>query len=186
MHADERNAFDVILGEIFHALDKPLGEAKQEAFWKGLQQMSIVEFARCRDHIIDNMRRGTTPKTFSVGSVWEVKRELRASSPERQQQSHRTWSGDGWDMTANNRFYKYLYSRIYRSPRSWGEPGSQSQVDATKIAVEHKNAWARDMREVALFEPGNNQPLEPTREEQDRAWRDCMARAETEIQARMQ
>lgn len=184
MHADDRKAFDVILGEIFHAIDKPLGEAKQEAFWKGLQRMSIVEFARCRDHIIEGLERGTTPKTFSVGTIWEVKRELRSTGPERNQsQPESAWNGDGWDFTANNRFGRFLNDRMAADPHCWGPPGSSVQADAARIAIAYKRAWASDMREVAIFEPGSSDPLEPTFEQQERAWRDCMARAESEIHA---
>jgi hypothetical protein len=38
----DRKAFDEILGEIFAAIDKPLGESQRSAFWKALTDLSLL------------------------------------------------------------------------------------------------------------------------------------------------
>lgn len=81
METGERGAFETILGEMFAALDKPLGEAKTEAFWKGLQRLSILEMARIRDELLSELESTEPPKSFSVADVWALKRRLRARAP---------------------------------------------------------------------------------------------------------
>ena len=81
MEAGERKAFDTILGEMFAALDKPLGDVKAEAFWKGLQRLSILDMARIRDELLAELEATEPPKSFSVADVWALKRKLRARAP---------------------------------------------------------------------------------------------------------
>lgn len=81
MEANERKAFDTILGEMFAAIDKPLGDVKTEAFWKGLQRLSILDMARIRDEMLVTLETGEPPKTFSVSDIWAYKRKLRARAP---------------------------------------------------------------------------------------------------------
>lgn len=81
MELGERKAFDAILGEVFAAIDKPLGEAKTEAFWKGLQKMSILDMARIRDDFLKQLETSEPPKTLSVSDFWSMKRKLRAKGP---------------------------------------------------------------------------------------------------------
>lgn len=81
MEAGDRKAFDTILGEMFAALDKPLGEVKTEAFWKGLQRLSILELARIRDEMLTELETSEPPKSFSVADVWTLKRKLKARAP---------------------------------------------------------------------------------------------------------
>lgn len=81
MEAGDRKAFDTILGEIFAAIDKPLGDAKTEAFWKALQRLTILEMARIRDEMLASLETSEAPKSFSVSDVWALKRRLRAKAP---------------------------------------------------------------------------------------------------------
>jgi len=77
----ERLAFETILGEMFAAIDKPLGDAKIEAFWKGLQRLSILDMARIRDEMLVSLETTEPPKIFSVSDIWAIKRRLRARAP---------------------------------------------------------------------------------------------------------
>lgn len=88
---------------------------------------------------------------------------------------------DGWDITGNNRFMNYVKKRLSEHPRAWGVPHSNRQVDATRIAVGYKNAWAQDMREAGVLDPTTGEYTQPPREEQDRTWLECMRRAEADI-----
>jgi hypothetical protein len=96
-----------------------------------------------------------------------------------------TGNFDGWAMTANNRFMKYVMHRIQENTRAWGSGGSTQQAENTRIAVAYKNAWAQDMREACTVD-SNGEILMPPQEEQDRQWVACMARAEADILATMQ
>jgi hypothetical protein len=78
---NERKAFDTIVGEMFAAIDKPLGDVKTEAFWKGLQRLSILDMARIRDELLVTLETTEPPKTFSVSDIWALKRKLRARAP---------------------------------------------------------------------------------------------------------
>lgn len=81
METNERLAFETILGEMFAAIDKPLGDAKVEAFWKGLQRLSILDMARIRDEMLATLETTEPPKIFSVSDIWAIKRRLRARAP---------------------------------------------------------------------------------------------------------
>lgn len=162
----DRPEFERILSELFAAIDKPLGEHQRSAFWKGLQQMGLIEFARCRDHLIDELKEGEAPKRFSVGDIWAAKRRLRAAAMPTQGPADDGWRGDNWDIAANN----HMMAVVLRSmavKRCYNER-------ETRILVRYKNAWAADMRETAVGEevdPGI----------QKAAWRDFMEGAAHEM-----
>lgn len=88
---------------------------------------------------------------------------------------------DGWAITSNNRFLKYITKRLTAHPRAWGVPGSAQQAEATQIAVAYKNAWAQDMREGDAVDTGSGEVMRLSREVQDSTWADAMKRAEADI-----
>lgn len=88
---------------------------------------------------------------------------------------------DGWDVTANNRFWKYITRRLTLNSRAWGAPGSNRQIEATQIGVSYKNAWALDMREACTVDRDGGELVLPSEEIQAAAWTDCMSRAEADI-----
>lgn len=92
---------------------------------------------------------------------------------------------DGWAITSNNRFFKYIGHRLTAHPRAWGPPASSLQADATRIAVGYKNAWAQDMREGDEVDTASGEVMRLSRETQDRTWDDAMKRAEADIAALM-
>lgn len=90
---------------------------------------------------------------------------------------------DGWDITSNNRFRKYITHRLMtQDPRAWGAPASTQQAECTRIAVRYKNAWAQDMRESDELDQATGEVIRASDELQDRAWIDCMRRAEADIE----
>ena len=134
--------------------------------WKGAPP-SLPEFVRiCRSVGDDSMEEGPQPHLIALPAADERK-------------------FDGWDITANNRFWKYITKRLTDEPRAWGAPGSTRQVDATRIAVGYKNAWAQDMREADAVDRGSGEVIRLSTEEQDRTWIDAMGRAEADIMALM-
>lgn len=90
---------------------------------------------------------------------------------------------DGWALTANNRFCRYVLDRLMTDPRTWGPAGSNEQHVSTQIGVAYKNAWARDMRDAETADPHTGEMVRPPREVQDSAWWSCMERMEAEIAA---
>lgn len=92
---------------------------------------------------------------------------------------------DGWAITSNNRFFKYIGHRLTAHPRAWRPPASTLQADATRIAVGYKNAWAQDMREGDEVDTASGEVMRLSRETQDRTWDDAMKRAEADIAALM-
>ena len=157
MQAEDRGVFEKALTELFGALDKPLTEAKREAFWKGLNQMSLVEFHRCCDYLIDQLSEHEAPRTFSVSDIWSAKRAMRAPAPE----PHLEPVMDPWGIAAN----KHLLAHLVRKVLAKQPIASHSRY------IEYKNAWARDMREAC---ENGAVPIAFQRE----SWADCMARAE--------
>jgi hypothetical protein len=168
----DRPRFNTMLAELFAAIDKPLGEAKEGAFWKGLARMSLVDFARVSESLIAGLETREAPKFFTVSDIWAAKRNLRARGPESAPAASDNWQGDEWDVRANLHLLAYIRATLAANPRIWGEILSPEQAAATAVLVLYKNAWAEDMREWC----GKVSP-----EESYRAWHDCMRRAEAQI-----
>lgn len=92
-----------------------------------------------------------------------------------------TGNFDGWDIAANNRFWKYVTKRLTDAPRAWGPPNSTQQAEATQIGVAYKNAWAQDMREACTVDPVSGEIVMPSNAEQSSTWINCMGRVEADI-----
>jgi len=162
---NDREAFDVILAEIFAAIDKPLGEAQRSVFWKGLKDLGIVEFARVRDFLVRQYReQDDPPRKFTIGDIWSARKKLRAAAP--QKFSAPEWKGDQWDEKANFRLLGYILRK--------GLAREKIAPEATWILVAHKNRWAALMRASGDFD-------DVTMRDQDDAWLAGIRSAEAEI-----
>lgn len=164
MQDTDRKAFDEILGEIFAAIDKPLGESQRSAFWKALSDMSILEFARIRDHLLREWREQDPPRKFTPGDIWRARKSLRAAPPSKSTDDG--WTGDDWDLKANLRLLSYVLKACMARRKI--DPSS------TRTLVAFKNRWAELMRISGPFE------MVPM-DEQDDSWKECIKQAETEI-----
>lgn len=192
MQESDRSEFEKCLAEIFAAIDKPLGEAQREAFWRGLRQMSLVEFSRCRDKILADLAEGETPRKFGVSDIWVVKGKLRAALP-----MHHTddgWRGDDWLAAANGHLLGYIRKQLAADSMRYGAgPSYGAMTDPARKAnktldaapdfvrnvntlVKFKNLWADQMR---LSATADGVPITEQRE----VWAECMKRAEAEISA---
>lgn len=165
MQDSDRNAFDEILGEIFAAIDKPLGESQRSAFWKALSDMGILELARCRDHLLREWREQDPPRKFTPGDIWRARKSLRAAAAP-QKPVGDDWKGDDWDQKANLRLLSYVLKACVA--RRVIDPPS------TRTLVAFKNRWAELMRACGPFEAV---PMD----EQDGSWAECIRQAEAEI-----
>lgn len=194
MEEGDRKAFDGILAEIFGALDKPLGPSKSDAFWKGLQRMGIVEFARCRDHILAKLETDEPPKSFGVGHVWEAKRAMRAKGPDPKPTAPES-DVNPWQVCGDKYLRGYLtrvnVARYGRAATAEGMrnlsrekfPNADASEDFVwniQRLIAAKNAWVADMIDVS----GGSGPVDP--DIQRAVWKDYFDRAEAEIASRMQ
>lgn len=161
MQENDREAFDVILAEIFAAIDKPLGEAQRSVFWKGLKDLGLVEFARIRDFLVREYREAEPPRKFTIGDIWGARKRLRAAAPK--QAPEDPFKGDDWDVKANLRLLGYVLRKCHQRERI--------SPEATWILVEHKNRWAALMRAGGDFE-------EVPMSDQDAAWLGAIRAAE--------
>lgn len=191
MQAADREAFDTILAELFAAIDKPLGDTQRAAFWKGLQRMHIVEFARCRDQLLSEFEKGEAPRKFGVPDIWAVKRRLRASAPSPTEQAKEPeWLGDRWDEEGSLHLQAYIRRRLSVDPQCFGRPASYMgmktsttpNADASPEFVRNvhklvaaKNLWAVDMREIAP------EPEDVAPEVKQAAWEEYIQSAEADI-----
>lgn len=90
---------------------------------------------------------------------------------------------DGWDISGNMRFRRYITHRLTQDTRAWGVPCTAEQAECTRIAVRYKNAWAQDMRESTTLQPDTGEVIQPPVTQQRRQFVDCMQRAESDIRA---
>jgi hypothetical protein len=191
MLSTEREEFLQRLRVLFAGLDKPLGEAKEDAFWKGLANMSLIEFGRCCDlvleELVDRDRLVEFRKMFTPGDIWAAKQRLRVRAAARptEPDSKRVWTGDAWDMRANRLLLAHLGDQARagvhycdeetrQGLRKAGEPSDESRALMAPL-IAYKHAWAQDMRESADSE--GRVPISV----QMAAWRDCMQRANVEV-----
>lgn len=165
MQETDRNAFDEILGEIFAAMDKPLGESQRSSCWKSLTDMSILEFARVRDHLLREWREQDPPRKFTPGDIWRARKALRAAPPA--SSADDGWRGDDWDQKANLRLYSVIL-------RAWQTSNRHFDPSQTRTLVAFKNRWAELMRASGPFAAI---PMD----EQDDCWSECIRQAEAEI-----
>ncbi len=190
MQESDRAEFDVILAELFAAIDKPLWDAPRNAFWKGLRQMSLIEFSRCRDKIVADLADAEPPRKFGVSDVWVAKGKLRAAVPIEHKDDG--WRGDDWLAAANTHLLKHIRTSLAANAHRYGRgPGYQAMTDVARTAnktldaspefvrnvntlVKFKNLWADQMR---LSATSDGVPIV----EQQEVWAECMKRAEAEI-----
>lgn len=191
MLGTDRETFETRMRELFAGLDKPVTDARIEACWKGLAKMSLVEFGRCCDLLLEEITEDVDllrrlQRSFTASDVWAAKRRLRARGAASQPQaSEPEWSGDGWDIQANRMLLGYLGDQVRAGirycdddtaagRRSAREP-SQETCDLTAPLLAYKSAWAQDMRELHA-EQGH-----VTADQELRTFRDCMRRANAEV-----
>lgn len=165
MQEGDRDAFDTILAELFAAIDKPLGEAARSAFWKGLANMSLLEFARTRDMLLVEFGEGEAPRRFGVSDIWAAKRRLRAQAPAPLVPND-GWDGDKWDQRANLRLLSHIIRTTFTRRKRIPD-------EETRTLAAFKNYWADLMRKCAVDYPDGEVPLG----DQDDTWTACMQQA---------
>jgi hypothetical protein len=195
MLSTERDDFDKLLAQLFAALDKPLHDAKREGFWKALSQMGLAEFSRAIDLLLQELAEDADKARvwhdrLTPSDVWSARRRLRARGAASSGQvgpAEKPWAGDIWDIQANRLLLGYINDQARaavhycceetRSGRRRASEPSQESRDLTQVLVDYKNAWARDMREMAEHPGGVPKPT------QLQSFMECMRRATIEVDA---
>lgn len=198
MQDGERQDFETMLAELFGALGLVLTKEKIEGFWRGLARMSIIEFGRCRDRLLQDLEGGqAVAKPFSVATLWDAKKRLRPQAPvtfEHEKQLDDGFRGDVWDIAANLHLLQHIRSSLAIRHGRYGAPPSLAAMRETTrkehpnahaspefIANVHelvtaKRAWAGDMRDLAANCEGKVDP-----QLQREIWNDYISEAEARI-----
>lgn len=77
MHSSEREEFETHLGTLCAGFNVPMTELRTDAYWRGLQQMSALQFARVVEHALSERGPERIP---TVPQVWNLHRELRRTA----------------------------------------------------------------------------------------------------------
>lgn len=201
MLSTEREEFDKQLGVLFGGVDLPLTESKRDAFWRGLQRMSMLDFTRTIDHMLESLEdadyRNRITRNLNPGLVWDARKNLRSrvnaaiadQTGNNQHHARSPWHGDSWDERANRWLYVHIANQavlhgihyateqdraFYPRLAEWQPEPATRQM--TAILVGYKNAWAEDVRQDAA---AAGEPLDI--ELQRSTFADCMRRADAEI-----
>lgn len=173
MQAVDREEFTRQLGELCAGFNVPVGERK-DAYWRGLAKMELPTFARVVEHCLGE---GGPEKIPTTRGVWALSKSVRPRyTPE--PLAKPAWTGDRWDIEANFRLLAHIRGagKRYAPDSGYSEAAREAIVGAltrayTAVLVRWKHAFAEDMRHEA----------HPTPATREAAWRDCIGRADTEI-----
>ena len=78
MQSTDRDEFKVQFGILCAGYDKPVGD-RDEAYWKGLAKMSLLEFARCVEFCLGEEGPEKMP---TAPGMWNIRKRLKAKPAE--------------------------------------------------------------------------------------------------------
>lgn len=191
MNSTDRTEFDSQLAVLCAGMDVPCTQERKEAYWKGLQQMSLSIFVRTVEFILAKETWARIPKP---GQVWECSKRMRASGPPPAPRDD-GFRGDAWDIQSNLFLLAHIRQQMAKDPHRYGQPASYramqaSDADLYKLGLDKHNldasgefvdnvhrlvaakkAWAADMRDLAV-----NGEVPPST--QKAVWHDLIGTAE--------
>lgn len=183
---DETTARRALLAQLFAAdRGKKLDDDTASAYLLALRHMDTPRMARVVERILGEAE--TNPdepyRVPQPGRIWRVAKDMRAlpSAPPprdplklRGTPEHRL---DGWDTNANLLLLNYLtlglVQKAIHDQKATRNAARYASPAATAVMLKWRAAWARDMRDDRALYEGKL--------EGRRAWADCMASAEAEI-----
>lgn len=175
MQLSDRTDFEAQLASLCAGFNVPVGD-RAEAYWRGLARMELRTFARIVEHCLGEDGPEKIPTTKQC---WLHSKALRKNGADAPAEPKRPpWTGDHWDVESNFR----LLAHIRASGKRYGPDAGYSEAlrEATAgpltrayaaVLVRWKKAFAEDMRVEA----------HPTPQIRAAAWRDCIGRADAEI-----
>lgn len=183
MTTTDKPKFLELLNALFGAHGRTVWDGAVSGYWKGLEKMSLMQFERSVEKAIDKLahsERGVS-KIPTVSELWDISRGIRAYETPIQS-TEPEWLGDGWDVNANLLLLAYIERK--KDSREMDRYAPDSPYNGrhvvvgpltksrTVILVKWKDIWARDMREDRA---------EGGKLDGKKAWFDCMAQAEKEL-----
>jgi hypothetical protein len=175
--------WDKLLGFFGDGLVRKFGEEPPEEWIEAIAELNDFQ-----------LRRGFKRFTFSwkggVPSLPDFVRYCRAIGDDAPDEGPQKYvptpqiegpKFDGWDISGNMRFWKYITHRLMENYRPWGAPWTEEHAECTRIAVRYKNAWAQDMRESEKMDTSTGEVIRLSEQEQMRLFAECMKRAEDDI-----
>lgn len=189
MQSGDRDEFTKTLRVLCAARGIPWTDDRDEAFWKGLAKMSLIQFNRAVDAMCASE---DPPRNLTPGQVWQAFKAQRANgvtltpTPGADE--------DKWGREANRRLMHHVTNYVAKDPQRYGRPASWEAMKASRdpnadasseflrnvqALVVAKNRWAQLMR--ASDEGDGVDPAE-----QNESWRVCLREAERDIEAYMQ
>lgn len=176
MDTSQQADCDRELESLFGAWGRLYSPQLQAGYWKGLAKMALGDLARTIQRAIEQFADDPDMKLPTVGVLWQIRRSLRAiqTVPAKPPEPEM----DRWTVAANLHLLSEVRRRAkHYAPDSQIKPyGGPETARRTAIAVEWKNAWARDMRDA------DSEGAVP----QDGGkvwWRDCMTKADAQMRA---
>jgi hypothetical protein len=77
MQSNERTEFDGLMDQFCAGMGVPSYDVRKEAFWKGLQKMSLIQFGRVVEHCLSEEGPDKIP---NVPGIWKLWRSLAAAA----------------------------------------------------------------------------------------------------------
>lgn len=77
MQTSDKAEFDQRLAVLCAGFNIPVTAERAEAFWRGLGQMGIVQFARVVDSMLGEQNEEIDPRKLTVSVIWKQHRKLK-------------------------------------------------------------------------------------------------------------
>jgi hypothetical protein len=182
---DETTARRTLIAQLFAAdRGKKLDDDTASAYLLSLRRMDTPRLARVVEKILGELEEGAVEvyRVPQPGRIWAVAREMRQlpSAPLRPfQLKPDEPEPDAWSSAANTLLLNYLtmglVQKAIHGQKPMRDAGRYAHPARTAVMLKWRTAWADDMRDDRTHYDGKL--------DGKKAWLDCMAKAEAEIDA---
>lgn len=164
----DRPEFDKQLAILCAAMDVPCTEERKEGYWKALNSMPLIRFARTIEYMLEKESWVKIPKP---SQIWDGSKRMK--TPDHYGAKDDGWRGDFWDIAANVNLRDHL---TFRLKNKMALPGTPASYEAMRASDEElrirgidkhnldaspefitavgklicaKNNWSADMRDLS-------------------------------------
>lgn len=173
MNSADRTEFEALVATLCAGFNVPVAD-RPSAYWTGLANMTVTEFARCVEHALGEDGPAKIP---TAHEFWAIRKSLRARKQTAAAPATPTWQGDAWDIRANRLLFAHITRHMAGNGACYGPNFSAQQAACTEVLVSYKRAWAQDMRDEACNHPNGH--VDPNFQRDN--WRACMQLAEQQV-----
>jgi hypothetical protein len=191
-----------LIAQLFGAFGRTPKEHEFSGYETSLKLMPTASLARVVSTWLEQIGDATDPEDLRVptaAKLWALRRKLKKlpePRPALELHGAPAQAQDAWDTAANSHLLNYITRGLvektihgikaardancyapdsrFDAAKRCAVPGPET-IARTAILTKWKNVWARDMRE--------DRELYDGKLDGKRAWADCMAKAEAEIDA---